>query len=110
MSNNLIGFGSADGLGGCGCSGRSAGMAGVGASPDGLGAPAAGMGFPKELYAPLALYAVASTAGGYFAGKYIGRGMKNSGTATVAAVAGAAIPTTIAVFGLIWMAMRPKAP
>lgn len=95
MSNNLIGFGSLEGLGGsCGCAGRRAGMAGFGAGPDGLGAGPDGIGSTTSMsnapvYTTLAVVGVAAGTMGYFIGGAAGKRMSGKSPAYVGLVAGA---------------------
>lgn len=96
MNANLIGLGSAEGLGGCGCSGsRSAGMAGFGAGPDGLGA-ISGAG-----YASLAIGVAIVGAVGYFAGGYAGKKINSKSNLLTGAVAGAATGISLAVLSAL---------
>jgi len=95
MSNNLIGFGSLEGLSGsCGCSGRRAGMAGFGASPDGIGAGPDGIGATLGMngisFAPLAIMAVIGGTVGYFAGGMTGRRLRGQSPVVAGLAAGAA--------------------
>lgn len=109
MQQNLIGFGSADGLGSsCGCSGsRRAGMAGFGAGPDGLGnSPMTGANV-MALAIPSMLIAggIAGTIG-YFLGGAIGRRNEGKNPSLVGAASGAALGGVLTIWQVAKTAMN----
>ena len=111
MQPNLIGFGSADGLGSsCGCSGmRRSGMAGFGAGPDGLGKdPTESMSFGSAvaMVAPAAIVSGLVVGGvGYFAGGAIGKKLSDRPTWMTGAATGAALGALVLVVSAI---RKPK--
>ena len=103
MSNTLTGFSGVDGLGGCGCGGRRAGMAGFGAGPDGLGAGPDGLGMsPAGIITTVGVPVIlaggaAAIAAGYMVGGAVGRRMPNRSNALVGAASGAATALTFSI-------------
>lgn len=106
MSQNLVGFGSPDGLGSsCGCASRSVGMAGFGAGPDGLGDGPSGGTVASNLIkaaAPVALLTgvvagVVASGVGYAAGGPVGKKLSGKSPVMVGAASGAIVGGIAAV-------------